>query len=57
MEVVLVVVIIVLVAIVVKVVVVVVVAASLAFVGVLVLGFEARVCMLSVKILASLSSV
>ena len=57
MEVVLVVVIIALVAIVVKVVVVVVVAASLAFVGVLVLGFEARVCMLSVKILACLSSV
>ena len=36
-------------AIVVQVVVVVVVAASLDFVGVLVLGFEARVCMFSVK--------
>ena len=39
------------------VVIIVLVAASLAFVGVLVLGFEARVCMFSVKILASLSSV
>ena len=49
--------IIVLVAIVVRVVVVVVVAASLAFVGVLVLGFEARVWMLSVRFLGSLSCV